>query len=360
MARTVTSESLYTGCAAVRAIRGFMRLCRPSGHNRRVLLAFCLWIVAWSASVSAAYGGDWNMHWIHHPAALAGDQVWFRRTFTAEGRPAWAHIDIASDGVFVLYVNGYNVSVDVPVPYGGVEAGGVRLISYDVSRFLRPDTNVVAVWYSPCAGGLEPGKATGKQLSVVFYGGGRLGCDGEPDSEYAEDAFSYATDETWLCATNGCKIAPDGGEIVDGRALENAWNGRDYSILYWQRAAATNPLTRSPIVETRLPYAAPRVTHIYSYGMTDADDDGLVYPAPCAFRGQVRVTLRGMCRGDTLSVGGLRYICSGATDEQACRRFTEADCGQVRISCSGPLSSDNIMSVEGIAIGFGFHGSWKY
>ena len=66
--------------------------------------------------------------------------------------------------------------------------------------------------------------------------------------------------------------------------------------------------------------------------------------------GWVRLTLRGMHRGDTLRVNGLTYICSGRTDEQACRRFTTEAFSTIVVTGPKGFSRENVMSVEAIEI----------
>ena len=43
---------------------------------------------------------QWDCSWIAHPAASDTAQVWFRRTYNADGKPREAYIDIASDGTY--------------------------------------------------------------------------------------------------------------------------------------------------------------------------------------------------------------------------------------------------------------------
>ena len=85
------------------------------------------------------------------PGAGPCSQVWFRRAFTVARPPLSARVTIASAGRYELFVNGYNVTTDVLAPSAGPPGDTIRVMTYEVGRFLRPDTNVVAVWYSPLA-----------------------------------------------------------------------------------------------------------------------------------------------------------------------------------------------------------------
>lgn len=302
-----------------------------------------------AAGIIPGMAQDWNMHWIRHPGATEGEQIWFRRTFTDCGNCADRHtaeasraqIEMASNGRFVLFVNGYNVSTDILVPDGGQASDTIRIMKYDVSRFLRPDTNVVAVWYSPC--GNARGANDGRQLSLAFHGSG----------------FSHVSDGTWLCRTNGCRTEDGGGETVDASQWQADWNATDFSVTGWQGAVASDNGCRSVVTEVPPLHSACRTSRIYQYFLTAEDGSKFTYDCGSEFLGQVRVTLRGMRRGDRISIGGLQYVCSGETDEQACRRFTSTPCGRIAVS-GDSLTRDNIMSVEGISIKPYFHNSWMY
>jgi hypothetical protein len=66
--------------------------------------------------------------------------------------------------------------------------------------------------------------------------------------------------------------------------------------------------------------------------------------------GWVRVTMRGMKKGEVVEVNGLRYVCRGGSDDQACRRFTTSTAGIARITLPAGRSRSNITRVEAIAI----------
>lgn len=337
------------------------------------------------------------MHWIHHPGAAPDEQVWFRRTFTGHGRPRQAAIEVASSGHIIVYVNGYNVSTDMPVDgcndrtescgdtTEGTETGmpdsTVRVTRYDVTRFMRPDTNVVAVWYSPAAGISTGPQTDHKQLSLTFFGkyGTAVGIPGSRKDEGNGRGigFCHTTDATWLCRTNGCRTGrSDGNETTDGSQWRADWNATDFSVTGWTGAAVTKDYSRSVLTEVPPLHTAWHTTAILAYRYAGENNGGLTYECDGTFRGMVRVTLRGMLRGDVISIGGLQYVCSGETDEQACRRFTTTTCGQVTIgwrpavnvrnlangrpSAARRLTPDNIMNVEGIRIEPYFHSSWLY
>lgn len=78
------------------------------------------------------------------------------------------------------------------------------------------------------------------------------------------------------------------------------------------------------------------------------------------FDGWIRVTLRGMHRGDTLHINGLHYICTGKDDEQACRRFSSSGQWTAIIEGDSTFSHRRITNVEGIEIDSCGQSNWSW
>ena len=322
----------------------------------------------------------------------------FRRSFTGEGRAVAGQIEMTVSGAAIIYVNGYNVTADaIPLPSvkssssissithaaglsplgepeGAVgNPSGAMVARHDVTRFLRPDTNVVAVWCAPET-----------RLSLVFSGlrvthGGRRAAP-----------FSYMTDATWLCRTCGCTVSADGREHVDGRETEDEWRTGDVEVMKWLNArevkdgekydetaekyikaideaarkygkAVSEAVGDGHIaMEMTPPHRAVRVSRIHECCLTAATAGRLTYSCGRGFRGRIRVTLRGMTRGEVLDIGGMGYICSGESDEQAIMRFTEYAGDSIVISGSMTLTPDKVQNVEAVSFEEYFNRSWMY
>lgn len=289
-----------------------------------------------------AQAQDWNQQWISAPQADSAQQVWFRHTYVLHERAAQASIRIASRGRYVLYVNQYNVSTDVLTP---AETSRIAVMHHDVTRFMRPDTNVIAVWYAPPL----PLKPTAKQLSLWFYGTLPSG-----------KRFAYPSDSSWLCRAANVRTTAGGSESADGRSYINDWNARAPSILGWL------PAVRKDIDEQDTPtdiapiHPARRIAHIYNCRHIGDSGTDIAYRFERPFDGWVRLTLRGMRPGDTVSINGQEYICTGMPDEQACRRFTTAFYDYLTVSGPPSFSRANIMKIEGISIEDYIHRSYLY
>lgn len=303
---------------------------------RKLILAIML------ACSLGATAQDWGLRWIACPAAGEGGQVWFRRTFTVVERPPSARLTIASAGTFELFVNGYNVTTDVLTPLAGSPSDTIRVMTFEVGRFLRADSNVVAVWYSPST-------ASRKQLALSIYGGCR-------DS----DRVAIETDGQWFCRPANARVTPDGGETIDDGGYITDWNTAGASVTGWLPACEPQGLRPSPIVLVPPIHKARRIRQISRYTFLDDLGSSIVYRFGARFDGWVRLTLRGMHRGDTLSVNGLTYICSGRTDEQACRRFTTSASTIAVVSGPEGFSRENVTDVEAIDIETYTHTSYLY
>ena len=171
-----------------------------------------------TAAASTATAGDFGCRWMSHPAPDDTSHVWFRRTFVIEEQdiPRTAYIHVATTGRFVLYVNGRNVSTALFTPDRTPNDTTVMAISYDVRRFLRPDSNTIALLYCPST-------RTRRQVSVSFYG-------------IAADSSHFATNDTdgWLCRHADTWQTHDGGEAMNRNTYPYRWTDTDQPLALWQ------------------------------------------------------------------------------------------------------------------------------
>ncbi len=311
----------------------------------------------------AAFAGEWGQSWISHPAVDSTEQVLFRREIVLEEKPTAAVVAVASAGRYALYVNGYNVVTDVLEP--GVPLGGdtVAVTHYEVARYLRKGGNALAVWYSPAG---RCGRSE-RQLSLSFQCNG-----GDFHSNRGENGCGYAcaTDSMWLCRASGCRTFADGSELIDSRTFDPSWTIDPTFAPEWLPAREETPALSVPVSDTRkLWRTALRVesiqpnTFFSTIEPYDVDQTGRNtgrYTFKKGFDGWVRLTLRGMESGDTVTVNGLTYICSGDTDEQACRRFTtSSSCfADVTLPAKRPFSC--VTTVEALDIRKYFRTSCQY
>ena len=311
-----------------------------------------------TAAASTATAGDFGCRWMSHPAPDDTSHVWFRHTLVTEEQdmPRTAYIHVATTGRFVLYVNGRNVSTALFTPDRTPNDTTVMAISYDVRRFLRPDSNTIALLYCPST-------RTRRQVSVSFYG-------------IAADSSHFATNDTdgWLCRHADTWQTHDGGEAMNRNTYPYRWTDTDQPLALWQAVEQIstsqhlnistpqhNNTTSTPIsAEDICGYSPVRINplvdnaahmrRIYTPLFTEQSADTLIVHLVPNERHLIRVTLRGCQRGERISIGNLHYVCTGEIDEQAFARFTPTSSNTIIITGDSHFRSEQVQEVESICL----------
>lgn len=317
--------------------------------TRSFLLSFLFPILLFAACLTAG-AQQFGNSWMHCPEPDDTSHVWFCRTFLPEkaASPAvsTAFLHVATTGRFVLYVNGRNVSTSLYMPRR--EGCDTTAIGYDfdVRRFLRRDTNTVAILFCPSS-------ATRRQLSVCFYG---TLTDGK--------RFALTGADGWLCRQSG-GWQTDGGESFDRSAYCPSPADRSLPLAMWQAAEDCKPATDTPPIrfydygltaEALFGYSPRRhnmltdnAAHVMRVShplYTQQTEDSLVCHFAPGQHGFVRVTLRGCQRGETLRIADFLYVCSSDDDEQAFARFTPTASTSVVITGDSNFQAEQVQLVE--------------
>lgn len=306
-------------------------------------------LILFAASLATATAGDFGCRWMSHPAPDDTSHVWFRRTLVTEEQdmPRTAYIHVATTGRFVLYVNGRNVSTALFTPDRTPNDTTVMAISYDVRRFLRPDSNTIALLYCPST-------RTRRQVSVSFYG-------------IAADSSHFATNDTdgWLCRHADTWQTHDGGEAMNRNTYPYRWTDTDQPLALWQAVeqistsqhhTTSTPISAedicgySPVRINPLVDNAAHMRRIYTPLFTEQSADTLTVHLVPNERHLIRVTLRGCRRGERISIGNLHYVCTGEIDEQAFARFTPTSSNTIIITGDSHFRSEQVQEVESICL----------
>lgn len=115
---------------------------------------------SWSTSACwrmGLFAEDWAAKWIGsaemESQSVGGRKVnnvmadpWFRRTFDLMDTPQDAVIYVASIGYHELYVNGQKVGDAVLSPSVTDHKSRARYMAYDITDYLKPGTNAIALW----------------------------------------------------------------------------------------------------------------------------------------------------------------------------------------------------------------------
>ena len=186
-----------------------------------------------TAAASTATAGDFDCRWMSHPTPDDTSHVWFSRTIVTSEKdmPRAAYIRVATTGRFVLYVNGRNVSTALFTPDRQKGDTAVAAIAYDVQRFLRTDTNTIALLYCPSM-------RTHRQVSVCFYG---IAADSSHFAVSGTDRPSFALNGNagWLCRHADTWQTHDGGEAMNRNLYPYRWTDANQPLAMWQAVEET-------------------------------------------------------------------------------------------------------------------------
>lgn len=329
-----------------------------------------------TAAASTATAGDFDCRWLSHPTPDDTSHVWFSRTIVTSEKdmPRAAYIRVATTGRFVLYVNGRNVSTALFTPDRQKGDTAVAAIAYDVQRFLRTDTNTIALLYCPSM-------RTHRQVSVCFYG---IAADSSHFAVSGTDrpCFALNGNAGWLCRHADTWQTHDGGEAMNRNLYPYRWTDANQPLAMWQAVEETtpsqplnttppqplntttpqhnnitttplssedicgyNPLRINPLVDN-----AARISRIYTPLLTEQSGDTLTVHLVPNRRHLIRVTLRGCRRGERIRIGNLQYVCTGEMDEQAFTRFSPSDQNTVTISGDRHFCCEQVQEVESICL----------
>ena len=342
--------------------------------------------VALGAAQTATVG-DFDCRWMSHPTPDDTSHVWFSRTIVTSEKdmPRAAYIRVATTGRFVLYVNGRNVSTALFTPDRQKGDTAVAAIAYDVQRFLRTDTNTIALLYCPSM-------RTRRQVSVCFYG---IAADNSHFAVSGTDrpCFALNGNAGWLCRHADTWQTHDGGEAMNRNLYPHRWTDPNQPLAMWQAVEESStsqphnttpqrhnittphnhttylntstqqhnnitptplssedicgysPLRPNPLVDN-----AARISRIYTPLLTEQSGDTLLVHLVPNRRHLIRVTLRDCRRGERIRIGNLQYVCTGEMDEQAFTRFSPTDQNTVTISGDRHFRCEQVQEVESICL----------
>lgn len=291
----------------------------------------------------AVHSQSFCSHWISTQQVDSTSEIWFRQQIRLQELPAFASATIATTGKVDVYINERNVSTAIWIPDRTGNDDRPVSVNMEVTRFLQPGVNTIAIWYSPSFPHIN-----GRQIAFSLCGRMKNG-----------EKRAFCSDDGWLTRRANASLANDGGERYDANAYTLKWNSDDVDWGLWQPARDTN----TPAIASRYHltgYPAVKRDMTYTPRYFDLAGDSVYYQFDKAFKGQLRITLRNARRGQKIYVDGLEYTCSGDMDEQACWKFTVADYRRVLIHGDRNFRNEQIQSVEGLEIVPYFHDSLQY
>lgn len=303
--------------------------------------------------------------------------IWFRHTYLTQRRPISATLSVTARGRYRVYVNESNVTPPLPTD----NCHHPVTIDIDVSGYLRSDSNTVAILYHPVG-------PHDHQIAVCYYGVRR---DGRP--------FGHNADGGWLCRPvdegsgdgidrgytqtvstacwtpvsvprrlemkgtkagsapgrveiEGTKAASEPRRVeIEGRTADSALRTAD-SALRRNDSAQRRVSTGMGVwpLATLLPVRVNRVTRVTEPRYSERTPEGIAYEFVTGFYGFVRLTLRGAKKGETIIIGGRKYICNGDTDEQITTAFEPTYHRRVIVSGDSAFDASQVQRVDGVSL----------
>jgi len=237
---------------------------RPLAPGQRVYWKVRVWDGAyrpspWSGPAMWSMGlrsADWRARWIGEArpsGAREGAPLpfpWLRKTVTLAGKPSQATAYVNALGYFELYINGKKVSDDVLSPAVGDYSKRNLYVTYDVTDYLVPGKNVVALWLGRGwyvrghPGVIHDGPLVRAQVDITAPGG---------------HSAQVITDDSWKLRESpltplgrGTAFGDYGGERYDSRLEATDWNSLELDDSTWKTAAVFDPppaITAAQMVE---------------------------------------------------------------------------------------------------------------
>ena len=292
-------------------------------------------------SVSAQ---EFDNHWITYPTVDSTSQIWFRQTYISKKRPVNAKITVITTGYCDVYVNEFNVNTDFLVPYRNNETNNPISLTYDITRFLRSDSNTIAILYAPSHACIEQ-----HQISITYYG-----------KNWQGKNFAHFSDKNWLCHLADHSLSADGTESQDGSFYPFNWKSNSFDPACWLPTVAVSNSKKPNSVNYSSFYPATKMDKIIVPKYFDLKGDSVCYEFGKGFYGTLRVTLRDCKKGEKIIVDDSEYTCNGMMDEQINQRFPKYHGNRIFIHGDGKFKREQIQRIEAILIIPYFHASFLY
>jgi len=227
---------------------------KPLGSGARAYWKVRIWdeqgrASQWSSPAMWSMGllkaSDWHSRWIGLPRPEGGKEgtplpfPWLRKTVDLKQKPRRATAYVNAQGYYELYVNGKKVDDYVLVPAVSDFSKRNLYLTHDVTSYLLPGKNVVALWLGRGwyvrghPGVIHDGPIARAQIELEM-----------PDGS----ASRIVTDETWKARESmltplgrGTAFGDYGGERYDAKLELPNWNSLSLDDSAWKQAAVFNP-----------------------------------------------------------------------------------------------------------------------
>ena len=268
-------------------------------HSKRYILFLTIVLVVLSSART------WAGTYLFHPSAFPQEQVWFQCPFQSNNESSdRIYLRLSTTGYVLPYING-RIAIKASIwPSRPMNREGVAENVIDITRLVKSGNNVIALWYAPIVGQKQVPRG---MVSAEIY---------VQHKRKTEVLYTY----------------------------NNTWKTKQDFGIDWIPAMVVEPATNYPIIPNKAlrPYktVVPKTQVI--------TDSIATYYLPETVSGQLRITLRGVRKGDVLRINGMKYKCRGGNDEQFFTRFSTITANRIEISGEGKRmpSSTNIELIQ--------------
>lgn len=228
----------------------------------------------------------------------------FRKTFELKEKPEKeVYASISSPGYYELYINGKRVGTDLLSPSVTGKDKRTFYVTYEISDYMNAGENVVAVWTGKGWFGHET-------LPLAFHAA--IAQD--------KDTIIVATDHTWRAAPSCYTTLGTwdwhqfGGELLDARKIEPAWNLVDFNDSAWRNVSVVNVPSPSIVAQQ---CALNRKEEPFKAVTTQSIGKGrYVIDFGKNLTGSMKLTMKQMNSGDTVVIYYADRFCGGASPEK--------------------------------------------
>ncbi len=259
-------------------------------------------------------------------AADTLSDIWFRHTYLNKRRPISGKLTITATGRYKIYINESNITPTLTevTPSNNANTKTATAV-IDISRYLRNDSNTIAILYHPLSI-----SAADQAIAIGYYGILR---NGKP--------FAHIGDNSWLCRP----VPSVGNDRIDWGYTQLV------ATACWTAAAIEQqPLLAFWAEPQQRPTPTMQPGRIVTPRYAEHNNNGIEYEFGTGFYGYIRITLRGVNRGDTITINGYPRICRGETDEQITTWQEPTYYRRIRVTGTGRFKPTCIQRIEGICL----------
>lgn len=271
----------------------------------------------------------WAGTFLLHTGAGPQMQVWYNCSFNATGTDAKIMLRLSTTGYILPYINGRIATRASIWPSRIGNAQGIATEEIDVTSLVKKGKNIIALWYSPVAGLQE-----------------------EPDGQVSVDLYSLNgrrkkslcnNDSKWMVHTPMAYTWNYGEDFDATGPYNDSWRTKVMSGIEWLPAAKGDVMEdfSNIIADTEL-----RACNTVTATCQEKNDSVYTYVFPKTVTGQLRATIRGTKKGQTVCFDDMKYICKGISDEQFLTRFSTITTDRIVVTTETGMKMPKSIRIE--------------